>query len=83
VEHLRQFAILWDCLQEIHLLEDVEDDIIWNITANGQYSAKSAYDVQYLGSTFSIMHKTVWKAWATPKEKLFSWLLLQNRVWTT
>jgi hypothetical protein len=36
VEHLRQFAILWGCLQEVHLLEDVEDNITWNLTANGQ-----------------------------------------------
>jgi hypothetical protein len=36
VEHLRKFAILWDCLQKVHLLEDVEDDITWNLTANGQ-----------------------------------------------
>jgi hypothetical protein len=34
VEHLRQFALLWDCLQEVHLLMDVEDDITWNLTVN-------------------------------------------------
>jgi hypothetical protein len=24
----------------------------------------------------------VWKAWATPKVKFFSWLAIRNRIWT-
>jgi hypothetical protein len=42
----------------------VEDDITWNLTANGVYSSKSAYEVQFLGSIASNMNKIVWKAWA-------------------
>jgi hypothetical protein len=28
-----------------------------------------AYEVQFIGSTSSIMHKTVWQVWAPPKTK--------------
>jgi hypothetical protein len=82
MDHLLQFVELWSLLLHVHLDDQVEDSISWNLTANGQYSAKSAYEVQFLGSTLSIMHKTVWKVWATPKEKFFAWLFLQNRIWT-
>jgi hypothetical protein len=82
MDHLLQFVELWSLLLHVHLDDQVEDSISWNLTANWQYSAKSAYEVQFIGSTLSIMHKTVWKVWATPKAKFFAWLLLQNRIWT-
>jgi hypothetical protein len=69
-------------LSTIHLNELVEDDISWRLTSNGQYSAKSAYEVQFLGLIKSPMYDTVWKAWAPPKTKFFAWLVTQNRVWT-
>jgi hypothetical protein len=81
-DHLSQFVELWVKLQGVHLNEEVADDISWKLTANGQYSAKSAYELQFLGSTFSSLRKTVWKAWAPPKVKFFAWLLTQNRIWT-
>jgi hypothetical protein len=62
IDHLAQFADVWTCLQGIHLIDDVEDDIVWNLIANDLYSAKSAYEVQYFGSIYSPMYKTVWKA---------------------
>ena len=64
------------------LHEDIEDDISWKLTASGEYSAKTAYEVQFLGSSSSIIYKPVWKAWAPPKVKFFAWLATQNRIWT-
>ena len=43
----------------------------------------SAYNAQFEGLTFSSMPDAVWKNWAPPKCKLFVWLILQNRVWTS
>ena len=69
-------------LQGTQLRSDVEDDITWKFEANGEYSASSAYRAQFLGSTSTTMNKTVWKVWAPPKVKFFSWLAIQNRIWT-
>jgi hypothetical protein len=82
MEHLSQFVQLWALIQNVHLTENVEDDIVWKLTANGQYSTASAYKLQFFGLIESSMYKVVWKAWATPKAKHHAWLALQNRLWT-
>ena len=74
MEHFSQYVELWSLISNVHLVDHVEDDIIWRLTPSGQYSAKSAYEVQFLGSTISSMNKTIWKAWAPPKVKFFAWL---------
>jgi hypothetical protein len=43
IEHLTQFVHMWVRIQGVHLNEDVDDDITWKLTANGQYSSASAY----------------------------------------
>jgi hypothetical protein len=68
MEHLRKFVELWATLKNVQLEAHTEDRITWRLkAANGEYTVKSAYGVQFLGSTVSILHKTVWKAWASPK----------------
>jgi hypothetical protein len=81
-EHLSQFVELWGLIQNFHLNDNIEDDITWKLTESGHYSTKSAYDLQFLGSTFSSLYKSMWKMWAPPKIKLFTWLAFQNRIWT-
>jgi hypothetical protein len=58
-----------------------EDEIIWSRTANGAYSAKSAYNMQFDGGLDSEFPKAIWQVWAPNRCKFFLWLLLQNRVW--
>jgi hypothetical protein len=82
MDYLRQFVELWGLIESIQLRDGVEDDIVWRLTANGEYSSKSAYEIQFIGAIASNMNKLVWKAWAPPKVKFFAWLLLQNRIWT-
>ncbi len=60
----------------------VEDSIRWKWTTSGAYTAKSAYQMQFLGSIPSILANVIWKCWAPSKCKFFTWLLLQNRIWT-
>jgi hypothetical protein len=60
----------------VHLDEHVEDDIVWKLTGNGQYSGASAYKLQFFGLIKSSMYKLVWKAWAPPKVKNYAWLVL-------
>jgi hypothetical protein len=71
---LEQFVKLWGF---------IEDAIIWTRMALGEYTAKSAYEMQFEGGIFSCFPKAVWKVWALTKCKFFLWLFLQNRVWTT
>jgi hypothetical protein len=80
MDHLSQFVDLWGLINNFQLDEDEDDDITWKLTSNGQYTTKSAYEVQFLGSTLSCLHKSVWKNWAPPKTIFFIWLLYQNRV---
>jgi hypothetical protein len=53
-------------------LNDNPDEISWKLANNGQYSAKSAYNMQFEGLTLSKMPTLVWKPWATPKCKSFA-----------
>ena len=82
VEHLVQFVDLWTRLQDLVLNPDIPDYISWRSTTSGDYSASSAYRLQFDGSTLSLMDSLVWKAWAPPKYKFFVWLIIQDRVWT-
>jgi hypothetical protein len=82
LDHLSQFVELWNLIQNFNLVDNIEDDISWRLTDDGQYNTKSAYEVQFIGSTLSTLHKSVWKNWAPPKIKFFIWLVYQNRIWT-
>jgi hypothetical protein len=81
-DHLRQFVELWTLLNTVTLRHDIDDDIIWRLTPHGGYTTKSAYELQFFGSTASAMDKYIWKAWAPPKVKFFAWLANQKRIWT-
>ena len=59
-----------------------EDKITWLHTADGQYTARSAYRIQFLGMASSMTAKITWKTKAPPKCRFFTWLMLQNRIWT-
>jgi hypothetical protein len=52
-------------------------------TANGMYSSKSAYRVQFRGSYCSFNSKAIWSATIEGKHKSFLWLLIQNKVLTS
>lgn len=45
-EEMAELVLLWWKLAEVQL-NDQPDQIIWRWTSNGQYSAKSAYDIQF------------------------------------
>jgi len=66
----------------IDLDDTREDKITWTLENSGEYSAKSAYEVQFAGQITSNYPVLIWKIWAPPKCKFFVWLLLQDRPWT-
>ena len=47
IDYLR----LWDILANIQLQPGIEDKHIWRFSSSGQYSAKTAYEGFFLGST--------------------------------
>jgi len=79
---LTQFIALWQRLQPITLRPEEKDSITWRQTADGQYSAKWAYQLQFIGKTQSMTANITWATKAPPKCRFFIWLMLQNRVWT-
>jgi hypothetical protein len=81
-EQLNQFVALWETLQQVNLQTENEDTIKWILTTDGKYSAKSAYDVQFLGRIHLPHLQCVWRIRAEGKVQTFLWLLLQNRKWT-
>ena len=81
-EHIAQFAALWERLTHIQLNPDMQDSITWKFTADGHYSAASAYRAQFIGLVDTDMNQNVWKNWAPSKCKFFAWLVINNRIWT-
>jgi hypothetical protein len=64
-------------------LTDQLNVIHWRFTTDENYSSKSAYDTQFAGSYPDFEWKQLWHAKVENKCKFYSWLLLQNKQWTT
>jgi hypothetical protein len=47
---------------------------------DGRYSAKSAYNVQFIGAIKDEQWSSIWKAKVDNKCKFFMWLLLQTKL---
>jgi hypothetical protein len=80
-EQLEQFVGLWQALQLVQLREELSDSISWTLTADGQYSAKSAFEAQFFGRIMQPHLEQVWKTRTEGKVQHFLSLLLQNRKW--
>jgi hypothetical protein len=76
VPHIHEYLRLWNRLEGVHFHGDNLDTISWNLTFNGEYSSASAYEAQFIGAMPTNFNKMVWKNWATPKVKFFSWLAI-------
>jgi hypothetical protein len=81
-EELHQFLQLWALIEEVQL-SDTPDEICWWPCASGKYSAKSAYETQFIGSIKQPFLEKVWKGKIEGKIKFFLWLLLRNGNWAT
>lgn len=64
------------------ILEEGRDDMIrWTACSSGQYSARSAYAVQFAARPATSFSTTIWRIWAPGKLKMFLWLLHLDRLW--
>lgn len=59
-----------------------EDRFIWRFSADGTYSASSAYRAMFTGTIRLRGAKHLWKASVPPKVKYFFWLAIHDRCWT-
>ncbi|WVZ77322.1 hypothetical protein U9M48_025203 [Paspalum notatum var. saurae] len=82
-DHLKQFVELWSFAQSVSLAQSTEDRIDWTYNASSVYSAASAYQIQFMGHTDFNLKALIWKPWGPSKCKLFAWLIIHNRVWTS
>ena len=81
VNEMANFITLWDLVQSVQLTEE-PDTIRWKWTSHGDYSAKTAYNIQFAGSHSQFQGSTIWKAGAEGKHKFFAWLLVQSKLLT-
>ena len=82
-EGLTQFIGLWEILEEVHLDEQSEDSPIWAWNASGTYTASSAYKMLCEGGVRFHSFGAIWKCWAPLACKIFMWLAVQYRLWTS
>lgn len=82
VPALTQYVLLWHKLANVHLIQGVEDRVLWRWDASGVYSARSAYRAFFCGATKFAAAKLIWKSWAPMKVKFFIWLAVKERLWT-
>lgn len=74
---------LWRAIESAHLDDTGQDLIVGTLESSGEYTATSAYNIQFEGQTQSNFPKLIWKVWAPQRCKFFLYLLLQDRLWTS
>ncbi|RLM54729.1 hypothetical protein C2845_PM10G10510 [Panicum miliaceum] len=73
---------LWQRLEEVQLQPDLEDTVRWKWSADGCYSAKTAYQALRIGRIPFQGADRIWKTWAPPRVNLFFWSACRRRIWT-
>lgn len=63
-------------------LNDQEDQLVWKWSSSGDYTASSVYKLMVSGGKIQWNFKKIWEATAPSKVKIFTFLLLNNRVLT-
>jgi hypothetical protein len=77
-----EFVSLWQAIGNMQELNGLEDTISWRWTTDGQYSASSAYKIQFSSNYCKMKLCPIWKAKAEPKCHFFAWTLLHKRILT-
>jgi hypothetical protein len=79
IEELTRLAALLD---EVDLNDELQDTIKWRFDTSGEYTASSAYLLQFEGSTTSSIAPLLWKGWAPGKCRFFLWTAELNKILT-
>lgn len=74
----REFTALWTAINNT-VLRDESDRVSWKWTADGEFSSKSAYLIQFQGCIRAGFGNFIWKSDAPGKCKIFAWLAMLGR----
>jgi hypothetical protein len=74
---------LWEAVETVERVATRPAHIVWKGAASGGYSAKSTYEMLCHGSVRWSMSRPVWGSFAPMKCKIFAWLALKYRLWTS
>jgi hypothetical protein len=68
-----KYIMLWLVIDEISFdsADQRADEIVWTRTASGQYSARSAYLMQFQGSLESDFENLIWQVWVSSRCTFF------------
>jgi hypothetical protein len=79
-QELLEFINLWSLLKNVTLRSHVKDSVSWKWEQSWEYSAGSAYKIQFRGSYPLFKTGQLWQAKAEQKLKLFGWAALQHKI---
>jgi hypothetical protein len=83
VEGCAQCIKLWEELEGLQRDTQQPDSFTWIGSTSGLYTAKDTYNLLCQGGIEFNMHGPLWKSFAPLKCKIFTWLALRNRLWTS
>ena len=83
-QEIREYVALWEQVGNVQLQEGTEDTntIRWRWTPDGEYTTKSAYQIQFEGSYSKLRLTPIWRAQTEPKCRFFAWTLLHKKIRT-
>jgi hypothetical protein len=83
IEGCIQCIRLWEEIEKVNRNEAIPNKYVWKGAKSGVYSAKDTYDMLCQGRVIDSTHKQIWKASAPLKCKMFCWLAMRYRLWTS
>jgi hypothetical protein len=83
VEGTVQCLQLWEAIEGVDREHTEPDKFSWTGANNGQYTAKSTYKMLWQGTQEYAMYKPIWRSYTPLKCKIFGWLALKHRLWTS
>jgi len=82
-QEINEYVSLFEAVGHIQLVDNREDSIYWRWTSDGEYTTKSAYNIQLQGAFRKLRFMSIWKAKAEPKCRFFlAWTLLHKKILT-
>ena len=80
---LKQFLALWNRVTKVQLRLRIADRVRWAWETSGVFSMRSAYASRFIGREHDLGASFTWHSRAPLRCKLFSSLILKDRVWTS